>query len=118
MLSAQSSQDAARSKSTTEDRPSTMQQGIYNNKAVDPALCPTDHETIIQPNKLAPSAICPTDLDTIAPAQRKITDKHSADYILRSQLAGGVAGCAVRTDDFKCIIARLMFPRPRPLSPL
>lgn len=76
-----------------------MQEGIFKNKAVDPAICPTDHETIVPSKKGGSSAICPTDLEIIAPSNKKITDKHSWDYILRSQLAGGVAGCAVRTKD-------------------
>jgi len=43
-------------------------------------------------------AICPTDDDTIAPrhteSHRKV-DKRSLDYVLRTGLAGGMAGCAV-----------------------
>jgi len=44
-------------------------------------------------------AICPTDDDTIAPRRagnQKKVDKRSLDYVLRSGLAGGMAGCAVR----------------------
>ena len=43
-------------------------------------------------------AVCPTDDDTIAPRRAgdsKKVDKRSLDYILRSGLAGGMAGCAV-----------------------
>ena len=39
-------------------------------------------------------AVCPTDDDTIAP-QRKKRNKQSLEYIWRSGLAGGLAGCAV-----------------------
>ena len=39
-------------------------------------------------------AICPTDDDTIAPESKK-RDKQSVDYLWRSGLAGGLAGCSV-----------------------
>ncbi|KAI9876391.1 MAG: hypothetical protein M1830_006628 [Pleopsidium flavum] len=45
-------------------------------------------------------AICPTDNDTITPrpaAGSKKVDKRSLDYVLRSGLAGGMAGCAAKT---------------------
>lgn len=41
------------------------------------------------------SAICPTDADTVAPERTKLK-KQSWEYVLRSGLAGGLAGCAVR----------------------
>lgn len=41
-------------------------------------------------------AVCPTDDDTIAP-QRKKRNKQSLDYIWRSGVAGGLAGCAAKT---------------------
>ena len=43
--------------------------------------------------------ICPTDGDTIAVKKHRSNvgiDKQSLDYVLRSGLAGGLAGCAVR----------------------
>ena len=43
-------------------------------------------------------AICPTDDDTIAHRRAgnvKEVDKQSLDYVLRTGLAGGMAGCAV-----------------------
>ena len=39
-------------------------------------------------------AICPKDDGAIAPT-RKVVDKQSWDYVWRSGLAGGMAGCAV-----------------------
>jgi solute carrier family 25 protein 16 len=39
-------------------------------------------------------AVCPTDDDAITP-ERKKRDKQSFDYIWRTGLAGGLAGCAV-----------------------
>ncbi|MCJ1362671.1 hypothetical protein MMC16_001777 [Acarospora aff. strigata] len=45
-------------------------------------------------------AVCPTDDDTIAPRRvgtQKKMDKQSLDYVLRSGLAGGLAGCAAKT---------------------
>ncbi|KAI9679316.1 MAG: hypothetical protein M1817_005336 [Caeruleum heppii] len=44
-------------------------------------------------------ALCPTDQDTIPPRrqQKKKIDKQSLDYVLRTGLAGGLAGCAAKT---------------------
>lgn len=42
-------------------------------------------------------AVCPTDDEAVVP--RKV-DKQSLDYLWRSGTAGGVAGCAVRTNNF------------------
>ena len=39
-------------------------------------------------------AICPTDDEAIAP-RKKPVDKRSLDYLWRTGVAGGVAGCAV-----------------------
>jgi len=39
-------------------------------------------------------AICPTDDDSIAP-ESKERDKQSLDYLWRTGLAGGLAGCSV-----------------------
>lgn len=47
-------------------------------------------------------AICPTDSDVIVPKRegpRRQLDKQSTEYILKTGLAGGLAGCAVRRDD-------------------
>lgn len=44
--------------------------------------------------KSAEPAICPTDDDAVVP-KRKAKDKQSWDYIWRSGVAGGLAGCAV-----------------------
>jgi solute carrier family 25 (mitochondrial carrier protein), member 16 len=41
--------------------------------------------------------LCPTDEDAIAP-KRKAPEKRSFDYVWRSGLAGGLAGCAVCQD--------------------
>jgi solute carrier family 25 protein 16 len=38
--------------------------------------------------------LCPTDGNAIAP-KRKAPEKRSLDYVWRSGLAGGLAGCAV-----------------------
>lgn len=43
-------------------------------------------------------AICPTDDEAVVP--RKKVDKQSWDYVWRSGTAGGIAGCAVRSDLF------------------
>jgi len=41
--------------------------------------------------------ICPTDTDAIIPRKQKHkVDKQSTEYIVKSGLAGGLAGCAVR----------------------
>lgn len=58
----------------------------------EPVLCPTDDEAVAPRRQKEEPALCPTDDEVIA-ARRK--DKRSADYILRSQFAGGIAGCAV-----------------------
>jgi hypothetical protein len=39
------------------------------------------------------AAVCPTDDEAVTP--RKQWDKQSVDYLWRSGLAGGMAGCAV-----------------------
>ncbi|EOO03781.1 putative mitochondrial carrier protein leu5 protein [Phaeoacremonium minimum UCRPA7] len=41
-------------------------------------------------------AICPTDSEAVVP-QRKKVDKQSFDYVWRSGVAGGFAGCAAKT---------------------
>mgnify|MGYP001561233763 CR=1 FL=1 len=40
------------------------------------------------------AAVCPTDDEAVTP--RKQPNKQSIDYLWRSGLAGGLAGCAVR----------------------
>jgi solute carrier family 25 (mitochondrial carrier protein), member 16 len=47
-----------------------------------------------QRKRRADPALCPTDDDAIAP-KRLIPQKQSLDYVWRSGLAGGLAGCAV-----------------------
>lgn len=42
-------------------------------------------------------AICPTDDDAIVPRQeRRKLDKQSWEYVTKTGIAGGLAGCAVR----------------------
>lgn len=48
-----------------------------------------------EPSALA--RICPTDADTRVPDANKNMDKQSVEYVLKSGLAGGLAGCAVRS---------------------
>lgn len=75
-----------------------------------PKVCPTDHESL-EPVLPRPSA-SPSATATASPAQdvkakatsdvaaarskREQVDKRSFDYLMRSGLAGGLAGCAVR----------------------
>lgn len=45
-------------------------------------------------------AICPTDSDTLLPKKHRMKsklDKRSWEYIIKSGVAGGFAGCAVST---------------------
>jgi solute carrier family 25 (mitochondrial carrier protein), member 16 len=51
-------------------------------------------------------ALCPTDENAIAP-KRKAPEKRSLDYVWRSGLAGGLAGCAVRQNTFTDVKYRL-----------
>ncbi|QDS74561.1 hypothetical protein FKW77_007985 [Venturia effusa] len=41
--------------------------------------------------------LCPTDADAIVPVTKPILDKQSVEYVLKSGLAGGLAGCAAKT---------------------
>ncbi|KAI9836639.1 MAG: hypothetical protein M1819_001273 [Sarea resinae] len=68
---------------------------LLSSQRSEPALCPTDDEAI-PPKVVAKDepALCPTDDEAIAP---KKTEKQSLDYILRTGLAGGMAGCAAKT---------------------
>lgn len=63
------------SQTATTDKPRQM-DGVATKRRTDPALCPTDD-------------------DAIAP-KRKSPEKRSLEYVWRSGLAGGLAGCAVR----------------------
>lgn len=40
--------------------------------------------------------LCPTDADAIVPGAKPKMGKQSVEYALKSGLAGGLAGCAVR----------------------
>ena len=60
--------------SATKDKPRQMDDVATKHRS-DPALCPTDGD-VITPKKKAP-------------------EKRSLDYVWRSGLAGGLAGCAV-----------------------
>ena len=55
------------------------------------------------------AAICPADSDTVVPKKHRVNtklDKSSWEYIVKSGMAGGFAGCAVSTfsagDDKPC----------------
>lgn len=65
-------------------------------------------------------AVCPTDDEAVVP--RKV-DKQSLDYLWRSGTAGGVAGCAVSTNNFymvscrRCgLVANYLIDRQKPSS--
>ncbi|KAI9891341.1 MAG: hypothetical protein M1814_002854 [Vezdaea aestivalis] len=45
----------------------------------------------------AASTVCPADSETVAPGRPTTQDKQSFNYILRTGLAGGLAGCAAKT---------------------
>jgi hypothetical protein len=47
--------------------------------------------------------ICPTDDEAIIPKKTTVTkfDKQSWNYIIRSAVAGGLAGCAVRYSPYR-----------------
>jgi solute carrier family 25 protein 16 len=40
--------------------------------------------------------LCPTDDDAIVPDTKPKLDKQSVEYVVKSGIAGGLAGCAVR----------------------
>ncbi|KAI9848041.1 MAG: hypothetical protein M1837_001143 [Sclerophora amabilis] len=55
-------------------------------------------EVLVPNGKKDQPAVCPTDQDSITPSVKQSTaryHKQSLDYVLRSGLAGGLAGCAV-----------------------
>lgn len=65
-------------------------------------------------------AVCPTDDEAVVP--RKV-DKQSLDYLWRSGTAGGVAGCAVSTNESYVfplggydLVADQITGRPKPSS--
>lgn len=70
----------------------------------DLAVCETDDFTHSPPtaklvgrgSSLGTTAVCETDASPDLHAQRPV-DKKSLDYIVRSGLAGGIAGCAAKT---------------------
>jgi solute carrier family 25 protein 16 len=67
------------SESAIKDK-SRQMDGVAKKRRSDPALCPTD-EDATAPKKRAP-------------------EKLSLDYVWRSGLAGGLAGCAVCRNPF------------------
>jgi solute carrier family 25 protein 16 len=62
-------------------KPSTKEQLRQKH---DPPLCPTDDESVLPARKQRHSP-------------DKAIDKRSLDYVLRSGIAGGLAGCAAKT---------------------
>lgn len=68
----------------------------------DPPICETDNiaraprqRTELHQHGIKDATVCETDTTTLHP-QRQI-DKQSLNYVLRSGLAGGLAGCAAKT---------------------
>lgn len=51
---------------------------------------------VMKSKKNKPPALCPTDDDAVVP-KRKVKHKQSWDYVWRSGVAGGLAGCAAKT---------------------
>ncbi|KKZ67637.1 hypothetical protein EMCG_06697 [[Emmonsia] crescens] len=73
-----------------------------NASTVPPAMvCPTDHENIELLDKAGGSkqgvGAGFGAADVAANADVKVLDKRSLDYVLRTGLAGGLAGCAAKT---------------------
>lgn len=69
----------------------------------DPAVCETDDylsrpraSRITRRSQTTASTICETD-DGQYLQSKKLVDKTSMDYIMRSSFAGGIAGCAAKT---------------------
>ncbi|MCJ1375077.1 hypothetical protein MMC20_006311 [Loxospora ochrophaea] len=69
--------------------------------ASDNALAPSHSPAFSQmPPRHPNTSLCPTDQEVVTPRKpvgQKRIDKHSLDYVLRSGLAGGLAGCAAKT---------------------
>lgn len=75
-----------------------------------PKVCPTDHESLEpvlpRPSANATASASPAAAQDVkaqatndvaaARGRREQVDKRSFDYLMRSGLAGGLAGCAVR----------------------
>lgn len=71
-----------------------------SRKAIDALQVASDADTTDGPRSKREPAICPTDdehgsITTVKPENKKL-DKRSFDYLWRSGVAGGFAGCAVR----------------------
>jgi solute carrier family 25 (mitochondrial carrier protein), member 16 len=69
-----------------------MPSALFNN--VSPPTMLQDKSREMDDARKKEPAICPTDDDTIAPKARK-PHKQSFDYVWRTGVAGGLAGCAV-----------------------
>ena len=67
---------------------SAIQTGSPSRLIKEPSICPTDQESLI------PIGSKDREGSASTPAQKKV-DKKSWDYIIRSGVSGGVAGCAV-----------------------
>lgn len=83
------------------DKPQEMTSALQTKAssllAKEPSICPTDQESIIpgvrRTDRRGSGAL---------EAQKKL-DKRSWDYIVRSGVAGGIAGCAVSKNAVKCV---------------
>ncbi|MCJ1231167.1 hypothetical protein MMC12_007843 [Toensbergia leucococca] len=73
---------------------------ISNNAAVSSQSGPAPRMEVKLRSQDERPVVCPTDDETIAPKRagsQKTIDKQSLGYILRTGLAGGLAGCAAKT---------------------
>lgn len=78
------------------DKPQEMTTAIQSRASSllhkDTSICPTDQESVLPQRRRSDR-----EGGTMAVKQGRL-DKKSWDYIIRSGIAGGIAGCAVSTD--------------------
>lgn len=79
-----------------QDEPSAQQTPTESaNKRDMTTAVYAEPSALARPKRPQP-ILCPTDADAIVPHTKPKLDKQSVEYILKSGLAGGLAGCAVR----------------------
>lgn len=86
--------EADRTRSLESDHPHTTTTGRQTNAPVE-----ADGRSSLEAEHPGNTpAICPTDQDAVTPQRTGVhgtIDKQSYDYMMRSGIAGGLAGCAV-----------------------
>lgn len=83
----------------SQDEPPAQQSPTESaNKQDMTSAIHAEPSALARPRPRRPQPLlCPTDADAIVPDAKPKMDKQSVEYALKSGLAGGLAGCAVRS---------------------